>query len=330
MKAIIVTPTGSVINMRTSPLPTATIVAELESGDVVDAMATQGEWTHVNWQGEDGWVDSNYVVLESETVGELNGRLRKKLKKMLKTAINPVKATKAALKTTKKVVKATANPIKATKNAFNIKKTVKDAIKTAKISTGTNGVDELDGVVDTLKSAFNKVKSLVSPTTSASDGGAASTATSSYTKGQTLYVSTQTDPLVMHQTAAKSGTKLTSIPRGAAVTVADSTLIKESGYNWIKVNYGSYSGYVASDYLSVTKPTTSATSATNVPDLLPTTDKQQPMTLTDNAKKYIKWGVIGAGVLVAGYFGYKAFAGGGKKKGRKGLNGIKKQPLKLN
>lgn len=325
MKAVIITPSGSVVSLREQPSATSEEIAYLESGDAVDAVATQGDWTRVIWDGNAGWVSSNFVMTQSD---ELNGKLRNKLKKALKTAVNPVAATKATLKATKQTIKATANPLEATKN---LKKTVKSLVNSAKVATGTNGVDgELDGIKDAIVSFFSSSSS--------------ATTKSDYTVGQTLYVNTQTDPLVMHVTPSKAGAKVTSVPRASAVSVADATLTSEGGYHWLKVNYGAYTGYVANEYLSVVKPTvattTTATTTTTVADSIttggettisPTTNNNNAMTLTENAKKYLKWGIIGVGAITAGYFGYKAIKGGsGSKKKKSSLSGISKKPILLN
>ncbi|MBR6250485.1 MAG: SH3 domain-containing protein [Bacteroidales bacterium] len=378
MKAVILTPKGSVISMRVSPNANAEVIADLESGDMVDAKATQGNWTNIVWEGTEGWVDSSFVVLESDTTGDV-GKLFSKFKGTLKKNATAKKVTSKVTSTQRansgtkrtriggklrEAMQRIKNNVKAAAN------TATDAVKASNVS----GIDDaynadeqlaLNGLFDSIKSAFRKVKKAVG------FGGLAG-----FSKGQTLYVNTQKDPLTMRSTASTSGTKITSIPRGSAVSVADATLKSANGYQWLKVTYGTKSGFVATKYLSASKPSTSTSSSStskstttttkttttttnssttspsksttttnsssttnNTPSVTndnnSSTDNQsnnKQMGLSDNAKKYIKWGVIGVGVLAAGYFGYKAFSGnGGKKKsGRKGLSGIKKKPLRLN
>ncbi len=366
MKAVILTPKGSVISMRVSPNANAEVIADLESGDMVDAKATQGNWTNIVWEGTEGWVDSSFVVLESDTTGDV-GKLFSKFRDTLKRGAAQKATTKKATtivnranRRTSKLREALQKVKNSVKDAAN---TATDAVKTSNVS-GTDdayNADEqlaLNGLFDNIKSAFRKLKKAIGL------NGLAG-----FSKGQTLYVNTAKDPLTMRQSASTSGTKITSIPRGSAVSVTDATLKSANGYQWLKVTYGTKSGYVASNYLSASKPSTStsttttsttttttkksttttpsastttnnssSTTTSNTPSVTndnnSSTDNQsnKQMGLTDNAKKYIKWGVIGVGVLAAGYFGYKAFSGnGGKKKsGRKGLSGIKKKPLRLN
>ena len=327
MKAIIITPTNSVVNMRETPSPDATTVASLESGDAVEALATQGDWTQVNWKGYNGWVHSDYVVLEKET-NELNGKLRNKLKKALKTAINPVAATKQAVKTTRKLTKGAlrlAKPKNLVKLA-NPKNLVKTAVST--VQSATNGIEEeeaLNGLFDSIK---NAVKSFVSPSTATAGTASAQPIESGMKVGDTMYVNTQTDPLIMHATASKDGSKLVSIPRASAVTIADSKLITEGDYQWCKVNYAGKTGYVAFSYLSVIKPlsTTASNSASQTTDaIINTLNQQQPMTLTDNAKKYIKIGVGAVAVLGVGYLAFKKFGGSKSTSKKKGLSGISRK-----
>lgn len=339
MKAIIITPPNSVVNMRESPSPDAQDFVALESGDAVEALATQGDWTKVQWNGYEGWVHSNYVVLEKETNELMNGLLKKKLKKILKTAVNPVSATKSAIKATKKATKTAAklakpkNLIKSIKPK-NFKSAIKSAIKTAQVATGTNGVEEeeaLNGLFDTIK---NAVKSIVSPQSSATTTAQQlPTVESGMKVGDTMYVNTILTPLIMHASASKDGAKVTSIPRASAVVIADSKLTQDGSYQWCKVNYGGKTGYVAFSYLSVTKPTTTAT-ATTTTDTKTTTEiinptNQQQMTLTDNAKKYIKIGVGAVAVLGVGYLVYKQFGNKKDSSKRKGLSGTPRKRKKL-
>ena len=64
----------------------------------------------------------------------------------------------------------------------------------------------------------------------------------------TRYINTVTDPLALRSKPSTSGTLITRINRGTAVT-----LLEELG-DWSRIQYGSYTGYCASRYLSVEKP----------------------------------------------------------------------------
>lgn len=59
-----------------------------------------------------------------------------------------------------------------------------------------------------------------------------------------------TDNLKLRKTASTSGVLLTTIPKGKQVDILQKDVSTANGYNWYKVKYGSYTGYVASKYLT--------------------------------------------------------------------------------
>lgn len=338
MKAIIITPSNSAVNVRVEPNPEAESIGIVESGDIVEALATQGDWTNVLYNGTNGWIYSKYVVLESEAQGEVNGRKRNKLREAVRKQKNLPKV--------QSMVK-TAGSVKSGRNGsiFNrlrsrIKKassTVKAAAdKASKVTSvsasATNGIDEynadeieaLDGLFDKIKEAFRKVKRAFG-----------FSGLAGFSIGQTLYVATQKDPLVLRKTASTSGTKITSIPKGSAVTVADTATISQGGHTWLKINYSDKTGYAATTYLSTTKP---STNTNNTPKKSTVTDSDssstdnnsfnnqndEQMAVTENVKKYIKIGVGVVGAAAVAYLGYKLCKG---NKG-KGLSGVSKRKRK--
>ena len=57
----------------------------------------------------------------------------------------------------------------------------------------------------------------------------------------------------MRKTASTSGVLLTTIPKGKQVDVLKKDAATANGYTWYQVKYGSYTGYVASKYLTAIK-----------------------------------------------------------------------------
>lgn len=60
-----------------------------------------------------------------------------------------------------------------------------------------------------------------------------------------------TDNLKLRKSASTSGVLLTTIPKNTQIDILQKDVSNSNGYNWYKVKYGSYKGYVASQYLSV-------------------------------------------------------------------------------
>ena len=60
-----------------------------------------------------------------------------------------------------------------------------------------------------------------------------------------------TEKLKLRKSASTSGVLLTIIPKNTQVDILQKDVSNSNGYNWYKVKYGSYKGYVASQYLNV-------------------------------------------------------------------------------
>lgn len=60
-----------------------------------------------------------------------------------------------------------------------------------------------------------------------------------------------TENLKLRKSASTSGVLLTTIPKNTQVDILQKDVSNSNGYNWYKVKYGSYKGYVASQYLNV-------------------------------------------------------------------------------
>lgn len=60
-----------------------------------------------------------------------------------------------------------------------------------------------------------------------------------------------TENLKLRKSASTSGVLLTTIPKNTQIDILQKDVSNSNGYNWYKVKYGSYKGYVASKYLNV-------------------------------------------------------------------------------
>lgn len=60
-----------------------------------------------------------------------------------------------------------------------------------------------------------------------------------------------TENLKLRKSASTSGVLLTTIPKNTQIDILQKDVSNSNGYNWYKVKYGSYKGYVASQYLNV-------------------------------------------------------------------------------
>ena len=433
MKAIIITPSHSGVNVRVEPNPEAESIGVVDSGDIVDALATQGDWTNVCINGVFGWVHSQYVVLESETVnGIFCRKLRDKLRKALRirktnestngieeydpmeeealnglfdsikkafrtvkktfgfsglagfmrgqtlyvnTAKDPLSMRKAASTSGAKIcsipkgAKVTVADAATISNGGNVwlkvtyngktgyvaqqylaapatttTKTTSAAPKTTTTnSTATTKAAAPKVTTTTTKttSAAPKITTTNSTTTTKTAAAKTSVSKSAFSKGQTLYVHTNGSALNLRQYPSTSASSLIGLSNGTAVTVADTSTTSQGGYTWLKITCGSKSGYVATKYLSASKPSTNNTKKTT-PNTTNTTNdnstdssstdndnnsnnQQKDMGLTENAKKYIKIGVGVVGAAAVAYLGYKLCKGNQAKstsKGKKGLSGI--------
>lgn len=168
----------------------------------------------------------------------------------------------------------------------------------------------LNGIFDTLK---EKGKQLWTSVKSAIGIGTPAAEAAKTTDG-TLYVNVTTT-LNLRSAPNTSASVVASLKRGDAVTpVAGGTAA--TGWTYIQTADGK-KGYASSAYLSNTAPGSITPAPTpNANGLIPTDNNQtqQPMSITENAKKYLK--IAGVGLLAAGvvYGVYKATKGGSTSK----------------
>ena len=100
------------------------------------------------------------------------------------------------------------------------------------------------------------------PTTTAAPTATAAPTTAPATT--TATVNTTSGGLNMRSEASTSSAKLTTIPRGATVTVL------EKGSTWSRVSYSGYTGYVMNQYLKFSGDATPTTAPTTAPTGAPT------------------------------------------------------------
>ena len=80
--------------------------------------------------------------------------------------------------------------------------------------------------------------------------------TSGTTTDTVIATAKTTENLKLRKTASTSGVLLTTIPKGKQIDILQKDASTANGYTWYKVKYGSYTGYVASEYLDINKKIT--------------------------------------------------------------------------
>jgi hypothetical protein len=119
-------------------------------------------------------------------------------------------------------------------------------------------------------------------------------------------VITETSPLNLRSEANANSAVLATIPKG---TVVKENFVLQAVPEWIAVSYGQNTGYVSALYVEkTTEPVINDTTTATVTDnTINNNQKNEKMalTLSENAKKYIKIGLIGLGVAAAGFAVYK-------------------------
>lgn len=177
----------------------------------------------------------------------------------------------------------------------------------------------VDGIWDTIKS---KVSSLWNKATSAVSTATLPTGNFSktqYVTGNGVRIRSSTD-------TSNLDNVLTKLNIGAAVTV-DPSLAKDN-WAYVQTADGKVKGYMAQAYLSDNKPSTTATTTTITAGDNTAAQTDNKMTMSENVRKYLKWGLIALATCGIGYGIYKVAKGGDtavaprKKPAAKALNGV--------
>ena len=53
------------LNVRANPSTSASVLKQMNTGDIANKTGEQGEWTSVNFNGVEGWVHTNYISTSS-------------------------------------------------------------------------------------------------------------------------------------------------------------------------------------------------------------------------------------------------------------------------
>lgn len=139
------------------------------------------------------------------------------------------------------------------------------AVTAGKLEDGWYPVTLANGIEGYISASFLSEKSPSSSNSPTPTPGA----TPDTSKGKTMYVTK--DSVNVRDKASTSGKKLTQLSKGDNVTAFAS----QNGWTYIEYKKGSY-GYISSEYLTETKPTTSATATTN-PSPTPTAPNKTPI-----------------------------------------------------
>lgn len=178
----------------------------------------------------------------------------------------------------------------------------------------------VDGIWDTIK---NKVSSLWNKATTAVSTATLPTGNFSktqYVTGNGVRIRSSTD-------TSNLDNVLTKLNIGTAVSV-DPSQAKDN-WAYVQTTDGKVKGYMAQAYLSDNKPKTTATTTTTITaedSTAAQTDNK--MTMSENVRKYLKWGLIALATCGIGYGIYKVAKGGDtasaprKKSAAKALNGV--------
>ena len=82
-----------------------------------------------------------------------------------------------------------------------------------------------------------------------------------------------TENLKLRKSASTSGVLLAIIPKNTQVDILQKDVSNSNGYNWYKVKYGSYKGYVASQYLNVNNSNNNNNNNDNKSDVVELNDE---------------------------------------------------------
>lgn len=67
--AIVDSPNGKPVNMRTSPSLSAALIDKVPVGEIVTVLQEQGDWCRIKWKWKVGWMMSKFLVFE-QPVGD--------------------------------------------------------------------------------------------------------------------------------------------------------------------------------------------------------------------------------------------------------------------
>ena len=261
---------SSGLNVRKGPSTSYDKVGTLSTGTAVTVHSTSNGWSKISANGIEGYVSSQYLSATKPSTS--NGTSSSTTSTMYVTASDGLNVRKGPSTSYSKVgnlPKGTAVTVHSTSNGWS------------KISA--NGIE---GYVS------SQYLSATKPSTS---NGTSSSTTS------TMYV-TASDGLNVRKGPSTSYSKVANLPKGTAVTVYSTS------NGWSKISANGIEGYVSSQYLSTTKPssteTTTPSTGSSVDAVLNFANKQM-------GKPYV-WGAEGPSSFDCSgftYYVYKNAAG---------------------
>ena len=232
-----VTPSAG-LNMRKGAGTSYSVIKTLSKGTAVTVHSTSNGWSKITANGVEGYVSSQY--LSSTNPSSSNG-----------TTSNGNTSTVSTMYVTPD---AGLNLRKGAGTSYSVIKTLSKGTAVTVYST-SNGwskvaVNDLEGYVSSEYLSSTKPSSSNGTT---SDGN---TSNGTTTTTKTMYV-TPDAGLNVRKGAGTSYSVITKLAKGTAVTV------HSTSNGWSKITANGVEGYVSSEYLSSTKPSTNSSSSSN-------------------------------------------------------------------
>ena len=223
---------GSSLNMRNKASNSGSVIVKLARGVAVTSYGDSNGWTKVNVYGKEGYVSTQYLSKTKPSTSTADSGSTN----VVKTTTKYVNVTKGSSLNMRSSASTSASVV--SKLARGTKVTVtSEANGWAKITAGGK-----TGYVSTSYLSSSNPNSQ-----SSNNGNSGNTDTGKETT-VTKYVNVdKNSTLNMRSSASTSGSVVSKLARGTAVTV-----ISEAN-GWAKVTAGGKTGYVSSSYLSASK-----------------------------------------------------------------------------
>ncbi|NEY19415.1 SH3 domain-containing protein [Bacillus ginsengihumi] len=217
---------GSHLILRSTASTSGSVLASLNPGTSVTVISTSGAWSKVKAGSQTGYVHSEYLTTTKPSSTSSSSSTTKTTTKY----VNVDKGSHLILRSTA----STSGSVLASLDPGTSVTVLSTSGEWSKVQVGSK-----TGYVHTEYLTTTKPSST-------------SNSSSSTTKTTTKYVNVDKGShLILRSTASTSGSVLASLNPGTSVTV-----ISTSG-EWSKVQVGNKTGYVHTEYLTSTKPSTS-------------------------------------------------------------------------
>ena len=223
---------GSSLNMRNKASNSGSVIVKLARGVAVTSYGDSNGWTKINVYGKEGYVSTQYLSKTKPSTSTADSGSTN----VVKTTTKYVNVTKGSSLNMRSSASTSASVV--SKLARGTKVTVTSEAKGwAKITAGGK-----TGYVST------SYLSSSNPNSQSSNNGNSGNTDTGKETAVTKYVNVdKNSTLNMRSSASTSGSVVSKLARGTAVTV-----ISEAN-GWAKVTAGGKTGYVSSSYLSASK-----------------------------------------------------------------------------